>query len=149
MGSTNARTHARTQNRNVLSLMLLYVGAEPGVSFWQKISLLSLDNWDTKCPDETTKEWRKLRGKDIHDFYSSLNIIRVSKLRKRKGTGYYAGEGQEKGIQYFSQKPQGKRLLGRPRHRRKHYMNTNLGHVIATLWTALNWLRTGPKDGHI
>jgi len=31
--------------------------------------------------DEVTRNWRKLRNEELNDLYSSLNIIRVIKLR--------------------------------------------------------------------
>jgi hypothetical protein len=33
--------------------------------------------------DEVTGEWRKLHNEELHDLYSSPNIVRVIKLRVR------------------------------------------------------------------
>jgi len=35
--------------------------------------------------DELTVEWRKLHNEELYDIYSSLNIFRVRKSRKRNG----------------------------------------------------------------
>jgi hypothetical protein len=33
--------------------------------------------------DEVTAEWRKLHNEELHDLYSSPNIIRITKSRMR------------------------------------------------------------------
>jgi hypothetical protein len=34
--------------------------------------------------DEVTREWRRLHNEELYGLYSSLNIIRVSKLRRMR-----------------------------------------------------------------
>jgi hypothetical protein len=40
--------------------------------------------------DEVIREWRRLQKKELHDLYSSADIIRVIKSRRlRKANMYY------------------------------------------------------------
>jgi len=43
--------------------------------------------------DEVTGEWRKLHNKELKDMYSSPNIIRVIKMRRRRWAGHVARMG--------------------------------------------------------
>jgi hypothetical protein len=38
--------------------------------------------------DEVAEEWRRLRNEELHDSYSSPNIIRVIKSRTMKWSGH-------------------------------------------------------------
>jgi hypothetical protein len=40
--------------------------------------------------DEVTGEWRKLHNEELHDLYSSRNIIRIIKLRRMRLAGNVA-----------------------------------------------------------
>jgi hypothetical protein len=53
--------------------------------------------------------WRKLHNEELHNFYSSPSIIRMSKSRRMRWTGHV-----ERII--LVGKPEGKRSLGRARH---------------------------------
>ena len=67
--------------------------------------------------DEVTGEWRKLQ-EELNDLHSSLSIVRVIKTRRMRWAGNEARRGREEvhtGIWVW--KPEGKRPLGRPRHR--------------------------------
>jgi len=37
--------------------------------------------------DEVTREWRRLYSEELNDMYSSPNIVRVIKSRKKVGRG--------------------------------------------------------------
>jgi hypothetical protein len=40
--------------------------------------------------DEVTGKWRKLHNEDLHDLYSSPNIIRIMKSRRMRWAGHVA-----------------------------------------------------------
>jgi hypothetical protein len=44
--------------------------------------------------DEMTDEWRKLHNEEVHDFYSSPNIIRIIKSRRMRWVGHVAQMGE-------------------------------------------------------
>jgi hypothetical protein len=44
--------------------------------------------------DEATGEWRRLYNEELHDLYSSPNIIRVIKSRRMKRAGHVARMGK-------------------------------------------------------
>jgi hypothetical protein len=68
--------------------------------------------------DEVTREWRKLLTGELHNLYSSPDIIRQIKSRRMRWTRQVArmGEGR-KVYRVLVGKPEGKRPLGRPRRR--------------------------------
>jgi hypothetical protein len=66
--------------------------------------------------DEITGVWRKLHNEELYDLYSSPNIVRVINSRIMRW-GWHAARMEEKRGAYEAlvRKPEGKRLLGRPR----------------------------------
>jgi hypothetical protein len=67
--------------------------------------------------DELTVEWRKLHNEELN-LYSLPNIIQVIKLRIMSWVEHVACMGVRRGAgRVLVGKPEGKRSLGRPRHR--------------------------------
>ena len=68
--------------------------------------------------DEVTGEWRRLHNEELNYLYSSPNIVRVIKSRRMTWAGHVARMGEERGVyRVLVGKPEGRRPLGRPRHR--------------------------------
>jgi len=68
--------------------------------------------------DEVTGEWRKLYNEELNGLYSSPNIVRVIKLRRMRWAVHVAHMEEERGMySVLVGKPEGKRPLGRPKHR--------------------------------
>jgi hypothetical protein len=68
--------------------------------------------------DGVTGDWRRLHNEELNDLYSSPNIWRVIKSRRRRWVWHVARMGEERGAyRVLVGKPERKRPLGRPRRR--------------------------------
>jgi hypothetical protein len=68
--------------------------------------------------DEVMEEWRQLPDKRLHDLYSLLSIIGMINLRNMKWAGHVVRMGEKReAYRLFVGNPEGKRQLGKPRHR--------------------------------
>jgi hypothetical protein len=81
--------------------------------------------------DEVTGGWRKLHSKEVHNLYSS-NIFRMWWMRH---VAYV--EEMRYAYKILVGKPEGKRLLVRPRCRCEDNIK------IEMMWTGFIWLRIG------
>jgi hypothetical protein len=62
--------------------------------------------------------WRKLHNDELHDLYSSPNIVRVIKSWKMRWAGHVTRMGEGRGAyRVLVGRPEGKRPLRRPRRR--------------------------------
>jgi hypothetical protein len=67
---------------------------------------------------EEDRLWRKLQNDKLHNLYSSPNIVRVIKSRRMRWAGHVACMGEGRGVyRVLVGRPEGKRPLGRGRHR--------------------------------
>jgi hypothetical protein len=68
--------------------------------------------------DEVMGDWRKLHNEELHNLYSSPNIIRMIKSRRMRWAGHVERMGETRNAyRILVGKPEGKRPLGRPRRR--------------------------------
>jgi hypothetical protein len=63
------------------------------------------------------EDWRRLYNEELHNFYTSPNIIRVTKSRMVTDKACSTYWNDEKCIKYFGWKPKDKKSLGRTRRR--------------------------------
>jgi len=98
--------------------------------------------------DEVAGEWRKLHNEELRDLYSLPNIVWVVKSRRMRWAGHVVRVGEGRGVhRVLVQKPEGKRLLGRPRPRWEDNIKMNLWEVGGGGdWS---WLRIGTGGGHL
>jgi hypothetical protein len=81
--------------------------------------------------DEVTGEWRKLHNEE-------LRIIRMIKSRRMRWVGHVARMGENgDAFRLLVGKPEGKRPLGRPRHRWVDNIRIDLGEVG---WGDVDWI---------
>jgi hypothetical protein len=84
---------------------------------------------------EVTGEWRKMHNEELHNLYSSPDIIRQVKSRRMRWAGHVARMGEKRKVyKVLVGKPEGKRSLGRLRRRwedgiRMDLRETGLGGV--------------------
>jgi hypothetical protein len=68
--------------------------------------------------DEVTRECRKLHNGELHNIYSSPDIIRQAKSRRMGWAGHVARMGEGRNLyRVLVGNPEGKRPLGRPRRK--------------------------------
>jgi hypothetical protein len=67
---------------------------------------------------EEDGSWRKLHTDELHNLYSSPNIVRMIKSRRTRWAGHVARMGEMRGVyRVLIGSPEGKRPLGRLRRR--------------------------------
>jgi hypothetical protein len=77
--------------------------------------------------DEITEELRNLHDEDLHNLYSSLNIIRMIKSRRIRWVGHVACLGKiRSAYKILVGKPEGKRTLGKSRHKWEYNIKIDL-----------------------
>jgi hypothetical protein len=77
-----------------------------------------------------TGEWGMLHNEELHNLYSSPDIIRQVKSRRMRWARRVACMGEERKVyKVLVGKPEGKRPLGRPRRRWEDWIGMDLGGV--------------------
>jgi len=86
---------------------------------------------------DVTGEWKNLQNEELNDLYSSPNIVQV--IKSRMGwAGHIARMGERSGIyRVLVGKPEGKRPLGRTRHRWEDNIKIDLQGVECG---CMNWI---------
>jgi hypothetical protein len=88
--------------------------------------------------DEVTGGWRKLPSEELHDLYSSPSIIRIMKSKRMKWAGHAARMGEKRNVcRLLEGKPEGKRLLERPRPR---WMDNIKIDPVEIEWDGVDWI---------
>jgi hypothetical protein len=95
--------------------------------------------------DEVTGGWRKLHNEELHNLYSSPNIIRIIKSRRMRWAEHVSRTGAKRNTyRILVGKPEGKRPLGRPRRRLVENITMDLREIG---WDGVDWIdMTQGKD---
>jgi hypothetical protein len=87
---------------------------------------------------EEDGSWRKFHNDELHNLYSSPNIIRVIKSRRMRWAGHVAHMGEGRGIyRVLVGRPEGKRPMERHRHRWEDNIKMDLRE---TEINGVNWI---------
>jgi hypothetical protein len=96
--------------------------------------------------DEVMGEQRKLHNGELHNLYSSPDIIRQIKSRRMRWVGRVACMGEGRNVYtVLVGKPEGKRPLERPRHRWEDVIKMFLRE---TGWGGMEWLHLAQDRDH-
>jgi hypothetical protein len=87
--------------------------------------------------DEVTGDWRKLHNEELHNLYSSTNIIRMIEPRRMRLAGRVARIEKTNAYRIYVGKPEGKRPLGRPICTWKNNIKMNLREIGRN---GVNWI---------
>jgi hypothetical protein len=83
--------------------------------------------------------WRKLHNEELHNFYSSTNIIRMIKSRRMRWAGNVARMGGKRNAyRILVGKPEGKKPLGRPKRRWVDNIKLDLREKMG--WDGMDWI---------
>jgi hypothetical protein len=99
--------------------------------------------------DEVTAEWRKLHSGELHNLYSSPDIIRHIKSRRMRWAGHVARMGEGRNVyRVLVGKPEGERPVERPRRRWEDGIKMDLREIcLGGGWSGFTWLRIGTVGG--
>ena len=80
--------------------------------------------------------------------HAAVNLLQYSSVNGRYL--HVALTGERRGVyRVLVEKPEGRRLLGRPRRRWEDNIKMDLQEVGWGAWTGLIWLRIGTGEGHL
>jgi hypothetical protein len=103
---------------------------------------LGVSQWSKN--EEVTAKSKRLRNKELRTLYPSPNTIRVIKPRRMRWAEHVARLGEKRGAhRVLVKKPEGKKPLGRSRHRWGDIIKICFQKVKLEEWTGLIWGKTG------
>jgi hypothetical protein len=83
--------------------------------------------------------WRKLHNDELHSLYSSPNIVRETESRRMRWAGHVVRMGEGIGVyRVLVGRPEGKKPLGRPRHRWEDNIRLDLREIKID---GANWMQ--------
>jgi hypothetical protein len=81
--------------------------------------------------DEVTGRWRRLHNKEIYTLYPLQNIFWAIRSRRIRWAGHISHMGETRGAyRVLEGRPEGKRPLGRPRHKWEDNIKMDLQEVV-------------------
>jgi hypothetical protein len=88
--------------------------------------------------NEVTGGWRKLYNEELHNLYPFPSIIRMIKSRRMRWATHVARMGAHRNAyRILVGKPEGKRPLGRQKHRWVDNIKINLREIV---WDGMDWI---------
>jgi hypothetical protein len=98
--------------------------------------------------DEVTGEWRKLHNGELHNSYSSPDIIRQIKSRRMRWAGHVARMGEGRNVyRVLVGKPKGKDHLEDQGVDGRMGTKWTLGRLVWGVWSGFTWFRIGTGGG--
>jgi hypothetical protein len=92
--------------------------------------------------DEVMGDRRKLHNGELHNLYSSPDIIRQIKSRRMRWAGHVAQMGEGRNMyRFLVRNSKAKRPLERPRHRWEDGIKWTLGRLVGGVWSGFIWHR--------
>jgi hypothetical protein len=89
--------------------------------------------------DEVTGEWRKLHSEELHNLFSSPDIIRQVKSRRMRWAGHVVCIGEKRKLhKILVGKSEGKRPHGKPRRRWEDGIRMDLREIVLG---GMDWIR--------
>jgi hypothetical protein len=87
--------------------------------------------------EEVMGDWRKLHNEELHNLYSLPNTSRMIKSRRMRWAGHATRMEKRNAYKILVGKPEGKRPLGRPRHRWVDDIKADLREIG---WGGMDWI---------
>jgi hypothetical protein len=98
--------------------------------------------------DEVTGEWRKLHSEELHNMYSSPDIIRQIKSRRMRWAGHVARMGEGKNCtRFWWERTKEKDHLKDKGVDGRMGLEWILGRLVGGMWSEFTWLRIGTIGG--
>jgi hypothetical protein len=89
--------------------------------------------------------WPKLLNEELHDLYSSPSIIRIIKSKSMRRAGHVTRMGGKRNAyKLLVGKPEGNRLLGRPRGR---WLDNVRMDLVEVGWGDVDWIGLAQDRG--
>jgi hypothetical protein len=96
--------------------------------------------------EEVAGGWRRLHNEELHNLYTSPNVIRVIKSRRMRWLEHVARIGEMRNAYNFLfGKPKGKRPLGRPERGWEDNIRIDLREVG---WEGVDWIHLAQDRNH-
>jgi hypothetical protein len=119
--------------KTVILPFVLYGCETWSLTLWEEHRLRVFENRVLRIfgpKGEEDGSWRKLHNDELHNLYSSPNIVRVIKSRRMRWAGHVARMGEGRGAyRVLVRRPEDKRPLRRPRRRWEDNIKMNLGEI--------------------
>jgi hypothetical protein len=97
--------------------------------------------------EEETGQWRKMHSGELHNLYSSPDIIRQIKSRRMRWAGHVARMGKGRNVYRVWWERLRRKRLERPRRRWEDGIKMDLKGIGWGVWSGFTWLRIGTVGG--